>query len=819
MEQLLLGELGGNAATATCHGPGMYSFKPAPPTEEEKRAQAAADARNEPRPNPPGFDFNMIPDLSLVHQAMIPGVWNRVRMGTFPENWCVLGFDPDSQEKVGAERGSHTQVVLEAYGHGGLPNVIRHLRSDSLQYCGFRVSMAGAGGAPAPEPEVVDGSGAVKGGLDPEGLYGDEWFTPGEDRNIVGKYVFLMWVGEDASEFTRKQAAAQLLFFRDYFHHADVEIVVAPPPGVPLDGKELQALIAAQLVEGLALKGHATAPEEVELDFTNRDAPTVCTHYDWEIGTGNGNIGDLDALTHALNELEGAYADVDEEDRETAEAMLETTTANLGLKKGFLDPKVNDARVDTTRTDTQAKTDGSTDAATGPLPPPVGGRADAPEERPMTPRVEPAAGETSQQPAGEPAGAPLPYAAVAWHDIVPARPYRADSTVASESAEFETGVARRATLGGEGAVWIADCCEQWRYIDGIEEQVMKLAAAPETLSELVRVGKITDASHPAYDSESADDTSSAGGGCTSYLAYAVNDLRQHTVLGFYGGVTKTVREAEIDESQRERESYYGLRLQTTAAWGGSQLEIDGAECGGNELGCVNDYRTDIEHYDDPSSQLRGPNAKVCEVWLEGEPMPRACFITTKAVPAGEEITIDYSNGFWETQLGLHAAAAANTTSVKPPADKSKSKTEMKQEGKGMARGFLDGKTESDQAEKKRRAAAAARRQQEVERAAAEACGGGEASADYERRWAAEQRAQIKEAIARLKAEMGGMQEEAEGAADEFINLSQETLRLQHEADREATTAKLMEGAGGAKAKLAARLAAKKAAAAAKLAQG
>ena len=109
-------------------------------------------------------------------------------------------------------------------------------------------------------------------------------------------------------------------------------------------------------------------------------------------------------------------------------------------------------------------------------------------------------------------------------------------------------------------------------------------------------------------------------------------------------------------------------------------------------------------------------------------MPRACFITTKAVPACEEITIDYSNGFWETQLGLHAAAAANTTSVKPPADKSKSKTEMKQEGKGMARGFLDGKTESDQAEKKRRAAAAARRQQEVERAAAEACGGGEASA-------------------------------------------------------------------------------------------
>ena len=48
-----------------------------------------------------------------------------------------------------------------------------------------------------------------------------------------------------------------------------------------------------------------------------------------------------------------------EEDRETAAAMMETTKANLGLKKGFLDEKVNSARTDTTRQDTAAKQSGA----------------------------------------------------------------------------------------------------------------------------------------------------------------------------------------------------------------------------------------------------------------------------------------------------------------------------------------------------------------------------------------------------------------------------------------------------------------------------
>ena len=767
--ELLLGELGGNAATAHQIAPGMFSFKPGPPTEEEIRQQAAADARNEPRPSPSGFDFSMIPDLSLVHRAMIPGVWNRVRMGTFPENWCVLGFDPDSQEEMGAHRGSHTQVVLEAYGHGGLANVIRHLRADSLQFCGFRVSMTSEDSAPAQEPEHSDGP--VQGGLDPEGLLGDQWFTPGQDKAIVGKYVFVMWVGEDATEFTRKQAAAQLLFFRDYFHHADVELVVAPPPGVPLDGKELQALIAAQLTEGLAQKGHAADAQHVELDFTNRDAPKVCTHYDWEISERDGSISDLDALSHALTELETAYADADEEDREAADVMLETTAANLGLKKGFLNSKVNTPRTDTARTDTRAGICGSAGQMEGPSPRRVGSN-----ELPMACRGSDNAAQTA---------ATLAFSTVAWTDTVPARPYRVDSREISPAAQFEAGAARRVSLGGTGQVWIPDCCEQWRCFDGIEEQVTRIAAAPETVSELVRVGEITDSLHPAYVSSSGPES----GSCKSYLAYAAVDLKQHTVLGFYGGVTKTVQEAAADEIERANASHYGLRLQCTASWGRSQLEIDAAECGGNELRYVNDYRTDVKNYDDPSKQQRGgPNAKVCEVWLEGEPTPRACFITIKSIGAGEEITIDYSNGFWETELERQAEEKATATDNQMRSDHASAAVQ-------------DGLRRS----------AALRKQHEAERVAAEACAGGVAAADFEKRWVTEQRAQIKAAIARLKTELDGMQDDFCNTADEYVDLAQETLRLQHEADQEETRAKLLEGAGGAKTKLAARLAARKAA--------
>ena len=58
MEQLLLGELGGNASTAHQIAPGMFSFRPGPPTEEEIRQQAAADARKQSVVAPVGKGSN-----------------------------------------------------------------------------------------------------------------------------------------------------------------------------------------------------------------------------------------------------------------------------------------------------------------------------------------------------------------------------------------------------------------------------------------------------------------------------------------------------------------------------------------------------------------------------------------------------------------------------------------------------------------------------------------------------------------------------------------------------------------------------------------
>ena len=50
--------------------------------------------------------FESVVNLTAVHRYCIPGIWNRVRMDTWPENYCVLEF----------KRGS--KVHLELTGEG-----------------------------------------------------------------------------------------------------------------------------------------------------------------------------------------------------------------------------------------------------------------------------------------------------------------------------------------------------------------------------------------------------------------------------------------------------------------------------------------------------------------------------------------------------------------------------------------------------------------------------------------------------------------------------------------------------------------------------
>ena len=84
--------------------------------------------------------------------------------------------------------------------------------------------------------------------------------------------------------------------------------------------------------------------------------------------------------------------------------------------------------------------------------------------------------------------------------------------------------------------------------------------------------------------------------------------------------------AELERDQRTRnesDAHYSFDLSMTATWknGDSMLVIDGRDsC--NELCFANDYRTDIERYNDASAQRRTCNAAPVEFWLPGDMLPR-----------------------------------------------------------------------------------------------------------------------------------------------------------------------------------------------------
>jgi len=120
MEDMLLGELGSNAASAVQLAPGVYSFKP---SKEDPHDDDNAD-ENSPR-KVRNFDMSLIPDLSHIHRSMIPGVWNRVRMSTFPENWLVIGFEEGSSTM--ALLALQTLLVLLGVAHGARRSVTHEL--------------------------------------------------------------------------------------------------------------------------------------------------------------------------------------------------------------------------------------------------------------------------------------------------------------------------------------------------------------------------------------------------------------------------------------------------------------------------------------------------------------------------------------------------------------------------------------------------------------------------------------------------------------------------------------------------------------------
>jgi hypothetical protein len=82
----------------------------------------AADPRDPPSPELAAALDAL--DWEQVHRALIPNVWNRIKLATFTETWAVLGVLPPLDAATDPRR----RVTLEAYGTGGLTHAVKHLR-------------------------------------------------------------------------------------------------------------------------------------------------------------------------------------------------------------------------------------------------------------------------------------------------------------------------------------------------------------------------------------------------------------------------------------------------------------------------------------------------------------------------------------------------------------------------------------------------------------------------------------------------------------------------------------------------------------------
>ena len=108
----------------------------------EEMAQASGSTHGGPSQTSPRVSAKLAAtlhalDWSQLHRALIPNVWNRIKLNTFTETWAVIGLWPPSDPAIDPRR----RVVLEAYGTGGLTHAMKHLRSDDVQYVALRVEL------------------------------------------------------------------------------------------------------------------------------------------------------------------------------------------------------------------------------------------------------------------------------------------------------------------------------------------------------------------------------------------------------------------------------------------------------------------------------------------------------------------------------------------------------------------------------------------------------------------------------------------------------------------------------------------------------
>ena len=230
----------------------------------------------------------------------------------------------------------------------------------------------------------------------------------------------------------------------------------------------------------------------------------------------------------------------------------------------------------------------------------------------------------------------MPFTPVEWDEVKPLRCY----VPHSKSASAEARAAGQSTDATNSCRIIMHCSERMRaHVD--EQALLELSKSPQdVVRRHVVVGRIVDRSHPCV---------MCAGDKPVYGGFAKEDIAPYTVLGYYGGLTQTVKLVDGPPDL----SGYAFELRSTQQWQGGDgwLEIDG-ERGTNELAMINDYRSDVSEQAllQDALQQRSPNAEAVEVCLDGDALPSVVFVSSKAIAKHAEITIDYGAEYWR---GFH----------------------------------------------------------------------------------------------------------------------------------------------------------------------
>ena len=253
-------------------------------------------------------------NFDFVHQHSIPGVWNKIKLSTFPENFVVLGFVPSDsrQERL---------FVQGIGGPKGLGDALRMFQSNEVQFCCFRVTVMISNATRA------DGDDVTHAGTSP-------------------RFVLMRWIGINCTPKQRQALENDLASVRDYFHGVDVIVPVTDLPENE-DGDEKPEITEKRRrmrLEKMTEEAlYASEPElrDSAIDFTNRFDVHDCTHYDddqdaaaaaaeFDMGCANTTpASDLPSAVAAASAAKGSDGD-----------QMESLLSDSEIADGLSDPGV-----------------------------------------------------------------------------------------------------------------------------------------------------------------------------------------------------------------------------------------------------------------------------------------------------------------------------------------------------------------------------------------------------------------------------------------------------------------------------------------------